>query len=91
MSQFEGETSLFSVLTGMNRPSSGEIYMNGEETNNQSSANRRHFSYMPDQLVFPKHLTGFETLQFFSMLSQEQNNDVKNMLSYVGLAESMHQ
>ncbi|MCP3033337.1 ABC transporter ATP-binding protein [Halobacillus sp. A1] len=86
-----GKTSLFSVLTGMNRPSSGRIYKNDDETNNQHSSYRRHFSYMPDQLAFPNHLTGFETLKFFSMLSQQQNHNVKSILSYVGLTESMHQ
>lgn len=86
-----GKTSLFSVLTGMNRPSTGNIYMNGEETNNQSAAYRHHFSYMPDQLAFPNHLTGFETLKFFSILSQQQGHNVKSILSYVGLTDAMHQ
>ncbi|WP_347861474.1 ABC transporter ATP-binding protein [Salimicrobium sp. PL1-032A] len=86
-----GKTSLFSVLTGINRPSSGRVYMKGVETDNQSLRYRQQFSYMPDQLVFPKHLTGRETLKFFSGLIHEKDEKVQQVLSYVGLTDAMHQ
>ncbi|MDZ5783141.1 ABC transporter ATP-binding protein [Marinococcus luteus] len=82
-----GKTSLFSVLTGMNRPSSGTLYMHNNKVQNHSHAYRHSFSYMPDQLVFPRHLTGLETLRFFSALMGEQQYKVKDILPYVGLEE----
>ncbi|MDX6152651.1 ABC transporter ATP-binding protein [Marinococcus sp. PL1-022] len=86
-----GKTSLFSVLTGMNRPSSGTMYMSNGEIQNHSNTYRQSFSYMPDQLVFPRHLTGIETLRFFSDLMGEQQYKVTEILPYVGLEEAKDQ
>ena len=63
-----GKSTLIKMITGIIKPTSGEIWIDGMPTDTISKAYRNQFSYMPDDMLFPRQLTALEVLIFFAGL-----------------------
>lgn len=82
-----GKSTLIKMLTGMLTPSAGRILVNGAETDTKSIAYKQLFSYMPDEMLFPRQLTGIEVLTFFARLRNISDEKVSEAFQQVGLYE----
>ncbi|MBA4536731.1 ABC transporter ATP-binding protein [Bacillus aquiflavi] len=82
-----GKSTLIKILTGILKPTAGDIFVNGQKANPMSKHYKEMFAYMPDDMLFPKQLTGYEILSFFGKLRQVSNEKVNAVLNAVGLAE----
>lgn len=80
-----GKSTLIKMLTGIMKPTSGKVLMEGKEVDPQSSEFKKLFSYMPDEMLFPRQLTGLEVLTFFARLRSINAEKVKEVLQQVGL------
>lgn len=80
-----GKSTLIKMLTGMMKPTAGKVLMNGQVIDPQKQDFKNLFSYMPDEMLFPRQLTGLEVLTFFARLRGISNEKVIATLQQVGL------
>lgn len=84
-----GKTTLFRLLLGLIRPTSGRIRVKGVDVSEIWSREvRAHTGYLPENIVFYDHLSGFETLLFFAKIKGAPHEEVTRLLGVVGLAEA---
>jgi ABC-type multidrug transport system ATPase subunit len=82
-----GKSTLIKMLTGMLKPTTGKILIDGAEADPKSIEYKKLFSYMPDEMLFPRQLTGIEALTFFARLRNISDENVTKALQQVGLYE----
>jgi len=82
-----GKSTLIKMLTGMMKPTAGKILMDGKVIDPQKQGFKKLFSYMPDEMLFPRQLTGLEVLTFFARLRGISDEKVMEALKQVGLFE----
>lgn len=80
-----GKSTIIKILTGIIKQSDGVILLDGQPVDTISKAYRTIFSYMPDDMLFPRQLTALEVLRFYSSLLGVENDRVMEILELVGL------
>ena len=80
-----GKSTVIQMLIGNLKPSSGELLINNRKASTKDLTYKSLFSYMPDTVVFPKTLTGYEVLTFFAKLQGITKERVQLLLKKVGL------
>jgi len=81
-----GKTTLFRLILGFIKPTAGAISIAGFSPG--SNAARRIVSYLPEQVAFPKMLTGREVVRFYARLKGAALEDVQSVLTKVDLVEA---
>jgi len=81
-----GKTTLFRIILGFIRPTAGSISIAGFEPGSDGA--RRTVSYLPEQVAFPKMLTGREVVRFYAKLKGAALEDVQSVLDKVELVEA---
>lgn len=80
-----GKSTFIKLLTGIIKPTSGKIKVNGKSIDPTNIEYKKIFSYMPDEMAFPPQLTGLEALSFFAKLRGVPQSKVEETLKLVGL------
>tara|TARA_Y100000815_G_scaffold241419_1_gene237674 strand:- start:15757 stop:16677 length:921 start_codon:yes stop_codon:yes gene_type:complete len=81
-----GKTTLFRLILGFVRPTGGSITIAGFTPGSDDA--RRVVSYLPEQVAFPKMLTGREVVRFYAKLKGAAPEDVQAVLDKVELVEA---
>lgn len=86
-----GKTTLLSCLSGLTRPSSGTIEIDGFDLYRDEVEVRKRLAFVPDVPRFYLELTGWEHLRFIAMAHNEGqgfNARAESLLRKLGLWES---
>lgn len=83
-----GKSTLFKTVLGFLAPAGGRVDVAGSTPG--SDAARRAVSYLPEQVVFPKALTGAEVLTYFARLKGVSPEAALPLLETVGIAGAAH-
>jgi Cu-processing system ATP-binding protein len=81
-----GKTTLLRLVLGFVRPDAGVIRIAGHAPD--SAAARRIVAYLPENVAFPKTLTGRELITFYARLKGVRADEATASLDRVGLAEA---
>lgn len=81
-----GKTTLFRLILGFIKPTAGSISIAGFTPGSDGA--RRTVSYLPEQVAFPKMLTGREVVHFYARLKGAALDDVQSVLAKVDLVEA---
>jgi ABC-2 type transport system ATP-binding protein len=85
-----GKTTLIHLITGIRRPKSGSIRLNGVDT--QEPRARAKIGYLPERPYFHEHLSGEAFLHYFGALSgmshQEVDDKIPGVLDAVSMAHA---
>jgi len=81
-----GKTTLFRLILGFIKPTAGSISIAGFAPGSDGA--RRTVSYLPEQVAFPKMLTGREVVRFYAKLKGAAMGDVQSVLDKVELVEA---
>lgn len=81
-----GKTTLFRCVLGFISPGNGVLEIAGHAPG--SAAARRLVSYLPEQVAFPKVLTGREIVAFYARLKGAPRDDIQAVLKKVDLVEA---
>lgn len=82
-----GKSTLIKMITGIIKPTSGHIEVDGDIVDPLSLDYRNTFSYMPDDMLFPRQLSAIEVLYFFANLRKVPKEKAVEVLEIVGLYE----
>lgn len=80
-----GKSTLLRMLSGILRPTSGEITVDGLRWQDDKKRYAERIGYMPDDYRFSAGLTALETMTFWSKLRGFGKEKALEMLSMVGL------
>lgn len=83
-----GKTTLFKILTGIYKPSNGEVIHNGEKiTDTNITEFKAILGFMPEYLQLYKNMTVKEVLKLLSELKGYENSNLEEVLNAVYLIE----
>lgn len=86
-----GKTTILSMLAGIKKPSSGNVFINGLDISTHRDSVKKSIGYVPQSLAFYPTLTGLENLQFFcgiyQILGKEAEKRIQRVLEVVGLTD----
>jgi len=89
-----GKTTTINILTGLARPDSGTIKIDGLDVTHHPKAAQHLVGVVPDESNLYPELTGFENLCFCAALyglpKQERKRRAEELLNWFGLAEAAH-
>lgn len=81
-----GKTTLFRTILGFTKPTSGEILVCGEKPGSKIA--RQSVSYLPENVRFPKSLTGREIISFYARLKGIPKSQAFEFLVRVDLEDA---
>lgn len=83
-----GKTTLLKLLTGLLRPESGEVWVNGQPASRRRSVSEiaRVIGYVPQHASLILHQETLEEELRFTLSARGQSGDIGAMLEMVGLA-----
>jgi len=77
-----GKTTTAKMITGLLKPTSGEIIIDGKDIKNDLLAIKRITSYIPDQPFLYEKLSGREFLNFIAQIFQMSPEHAKAQVDY---------
>jgi len=87
-----GKTTLLNILSGYNRPTEGEVYINGRDLYRNYKSIKNFIGYVPQDDIIHPELTVYEALFYSSKLrlssdlnDEEINNRIDDVLKELGI------
>lgn len=84
-----GKTTFLKIMLGIIRKTSGEASLLGYPAGSRDG--RRKVGFLPEHLRLPRHLTGYQALEYFGNLSNVPTSTIRqkrgDLLETVGLAQ----
>jgi Cu-processing system ATP-binding protein len=81
-----GKTTLFRIILGFLHADTGNVCIDGQQPGSRLA--RRDVSYLPENVAFPKMLTGREIVSFYARLKNVDVEEANCALEKVDLAEA---
>jgi Cu-processing system ATP-binding protein len=81
-----GKSTLFKCVLGFLKPVAGRITVAGDAPGSDHA--RRSVSYLPEQVAFPRMLTGIEIITYFAKLKSVDPKEALPLLDLVGLSQA---
>jgi ABC-2 type transport system ATP-binding protein len=78
-----GKTTLVKLLIGLQRPTSGRVYIFGRRMSPNAGMLRQRIGYMPADLKLPESSTPIDFLDYVGRLSGMVRSDRRNRLGYL--------
>ncbi len=85
-----GKSTTINLFLGFIRPSSGKVYVNDIDVNENLSGIKQYIAYIPENLMLYPYLSGLENLEFFCKLANKRYSKVEllDLLIRCGLQEN---
>jgi ABC-2 type transport system ATP-binding protein len=88
-----GKTTLISLISGLNKPQSGEILIDGKNFKAKRKSIFQRMSVVPQEYAFYGQMTAFENLDFFSRMypgRKQANDPIQQAIKLTGLENYQH-
>jgi ABC-2 type transport system ATP-binding protein len=87
-----GKTSTISTFLGFNKPTSGNVYIDGESPDENPAGVRAKLAYLPENVALYDYMSGLENLTFFCALAgiQVPRQQAYEQLLNTGLQADAH-
>lgn len=82
-----GKTTTIKMVLGLTHPDSGNVFINGKNTNKSGVDLRARIGYVPERAQLYKNLTAIQTLNFFAELRKVDKRQCDELLNKVGLTQ----
>ncbi len=85
-----GKSTLIRLITGLTKPSTGQVTINGLSKAKNEKEFLTHIGYMPDDFQFQKAISAKETLTFYAKLKKIGTKRIEEVFKIVGLADKQN-
>ncbi len=87
-----GKTSTINTFLGFNRPTSGNVFIDGESPEQNPVAVRAKLAYLPENVALYEYMSGLENLDFFCKLANIRisRQHAHDLLENTGLQADAH-
>ena len=90
-----GKTTLISMLCGLFKPNTGEIFINGKNSSANLKEIKQIIGVVPQEIALYGKLTAYENLMFLGQMYEIETDELKKRiwenLKTLGLEENAHQ
>ena len=80
-----GKTTTIKMILDLVRPTSGDVFINGNNTKEMGVLAREGIGYLPERAQFYRNLTAYQTMEFFAELKGVDKNECDELLAKVGM------
>ncbi len=86
-----GKSTLIRLLTGLHKPTTGQVIIDGMTYSNNRMQVIEKIGYMPDHFHFQPSMTAIEIISFYAQLKRIPKQQYLATLDVVGLLERRHE
>lgn len=86
-----GKTTIIKSIVGLSRPTTGKIYIEGNDPWKDPEVTRASISYLPQRVTLPDNLKVGEVLSFFSKIKKAPASEIDTILDYLAVTDDMGQ
>src|SRR5699024_10864175 len=85
-----GKSTLRRLITGLLKPTTGHVTINGKTRKSNKRDFSKEFGYMPDDFKFQTSMTAKETIQFYAQIKNIDKKRYKEIMQEVGLLDKLN-
>jgi len=87
-----GKTSTINTFLGFNRPTGGNVFIDGESPDQNPAVVRAKVAYLPENVALYEYMSGLENLRFFCTLANIRlsRQHAHDLLANTGLQTDAH-
>lgn len=87
-----GKTSTINTFLGFNRPTGGDVFIDGESPDQNPAVVRAKLAYLPENVALYEYMSGLENLSFFCKLANIRisRQHAHDLLTNTGLQIDAH-
>lgn len=86
-----GKTTTMRILTTLARPTTGKVFINGQEVTRRSVQVKKEFGFVPQQLNVDVELTAWENMELHGILhgipGRERHDRIREFIAFVELED----
>ena len=85
-----GKTTTIKSIIGLIHPNTGQIYINGINTIDNSKLSKKFIGYLPEKVAFYDNLTALQNMYFYADMKEVPRKECEALIREMGLEHAIH-